>query len=235
MFVLPVVEIRNGESVHVLDQPSQGEHRPLLDPAEVATRLAALGAQGFYVVDVDHALDASKDNDEALVRLLDHNVLPVVAGGGVRSLKRIQELLDTGVRRVLVGTMGVLHPEWLKEAALVFRDRIVACIDTDGEKLLVKGRTETAPTTLEAHLSKIAAFGLESVHVTFSGKASDAPGVVEKVATRLKASVTFQGAVSGPAELEGLEKAGAKGVVLGAEIYDGRLRFDVLAKAYKVR
>lgn len=235
MYLLPVIEIKGGESVHILQGASQGETRPLMDPVEVLNRFIGLGAQGAHVVDVDHALDPNRNNDELLLRMLDHTVVPVVAGGGVRSLKRIQELLDTGARRVLVGSMGVLHPEWLKEAALIFQDRLVACVDVSEDDLLVKGRTERAPSPLGTHLNRIDGFGLESLHVTYLGKNGGGVAFMENLATQIKTPLSYQGSIAGPEDLTRLERAGVRGAVLGPEIYDGRLSFTPLAKAYRVR
>jgi phosphoribosylformimino-5-aminoimidazole carboxamide ribotide isomerase len=235
VYLLPVIEVKGRESVHILQDASQGEARPLLDPLEVLNRFIGQGAQGAHVVDVDHALDPHRNNDETLVRMLDHIVIPVVAGGGVRSMKRIQELLDTGARRVLVGSMGVLHPDWLKEAALIFEDRLVACVDVRDGAVLVKGRTERATATLDALVSHADGLGLHSLHVTFLGKNGGGVPLMEGLAKRLKTPLTYQGPVAGPEDLSRLERAGIKGVVLGPEIYDGRLSFTPLAKAYRVR
>lgn len=234
MYILPLVELKGGESVHVLEGASLGESRPLVDPVEVVNRLAGLGAQGFHVVDIDHATDPKRGNDKALVAILEHTVLPVVAGGGVRSLKRIQELLDTGVQRVLVGSMGVLHPAWLKEAALIFRDRLVACVDVKGDALVVNGRAEPAPTRLDAYLGTIDGLGPANLHVTYLGTNGGGVDLMERLAPALRTPLSYQGPVAGPRDLERLERAGVRGVVLGREIYDGTLRFFELAKQYRV-
>lgn len=235
MYVLPVIEVQKGESVHVLVDQGQGEARPLIDPVEVLNRFIGYGAQGFHYVDVDRAMDPKKDNDRKLVALVEHTVVPIVAGGGVRSLKRIQELLDTGARRVLVGSFGVLHPDWLKEASLIFGDRLVACIDVRGDDLLVNGRTETAPTSLQSYLEKVADLKLDSLHVSYVGKNGGGVELAETLAGQLKTPVTYNGPVAGTQDLDRLAKAGVRGVVLGAEIYDGRIPFVPLAKTYRVR
>lgn len=234
MYVLPLVELRGGESVHVLPGPSLGEGRPLIDPVEVATRFAALGAQGFHVVDVDRAASPDRDNDAALLSILDHTTLPVEAGGGVRSLRRIQELLDTGVRRVLVGSMGVLHADWLREAALLFPDRLVACVDTTGDDVWVKGRTEPAATTLSSFLASAEGVGLHALHLTFLGKNGGGVDLMRRLVRTTRIPLSYQGPVSGPADLAALDEAGVRGVALGEEVYDGRLSFQELAKRYRV-
>jgi len=235
VYILPLIELQKGESVHTLVGQGLGEARPLMDPVEVLNRFIGYGAQGAHVVDVDHAKDPARDNDKKLADLIEHTVVPIVAGGGVRSLKRIQELLDTGARRVLVGSFGVKNPAWLKEAALIFGDRLIACIDVRGDDLLVEGRTQTAETSLASFLGRVDDLKLESLHVSYVGKNGSGIQLMESLSGQIKTPLTYAGPVSGGNDLQRLERAGVRGAVLGAEIYDGRLPFTPLAKAYRVR
>lgn len=236
MYLLPRLEIHEGETVHILRQPSQGEATSLVDPAEVAKRFAGMGAQGLHVVDVDYSRDPKQNNDEALLSIIDSTPLPVQAGGGVRSLKRIQELLDTGCRRVIVGTMGVLHKDWLREAALCFPDTLVAGLDARQGHLVVKGRTEDVEDRLDAFATAIDGYGLESLHIAhLDGSANGASldGTLQLV-KRLKTPVTVEGTIHSEDDLRRLERTGVRGVSLGQEIYDGTLRLTDLVKTYRV-
>ncbi len=232
MYVLPLIELQNGESVHVLEIPGQGESRPLTDPVEVAKGLSGMGARGFHIVDVDRAKNEGRDNDQALVDILDHTAFPVEAGGGVRSMKRIQELLDTGARRALVGTMGILNPDWLKEAALIFRERLLPCIDLAADRILVKGRTEPAPESADAALGRLDKLDLRMLHATFLGDGKDSVARAVSLAKRLRTPLTYQGPATGPADLARLADAGIHGAVIGAELYDGRLSLTQLVKSF---
>lgn len=235
MYILPSLDLKGGETVHAIVEPSQGEARPLFDPVEVVQRFSRLGAQGFHVVDVDHAEDPDRNNDEALVRLLEHTTLPVEAGGGVRSLKRIQQLLDTGVRRVLVGSMGVQHPSWLKEAAEIFADTVVPCVDVRKRRALIKGRSEEAKRGLMDHLTDVDALGFKNIHITdVDGNGSGIDFVCE-LSSKLSTRLSFRGSIANEDVLARLADAGIEGVVLGAEAYDGRLAFGTLAKTYRIR
>jgi len=234
MFVLPLIEVAAGESQHILSSDDTGEGRPLIDPVEVMQRFARLGAQGFQVVDVDRATGHRKDNDEVLVRLCDATRLPIQAGGGVESLVRIQELLDTGVRRVLVGSMGVLHPDWLAEAIRIFEKQIIISIDVAPEGLLVKGRKEPAPIQLENLFQALKDVRVHTAHVAYLGTEARGPDLVRQVKERLQCDVTYQGRVAGEPELAELAQAGAAGVVMGQEAYDHPERFRELAKRFRV-
>lgn len=233
MYVLPLIEVQRGETTQILRTPSLGEARTLVDPAEVVQRFAGLGAQGFHFVDVDAARSAGQNNDRALATILAQTMLPVVGGGGVRHLTRVQALLDSGCRRVLVGSMGALHQDWLREAAKCFPERLVGCVDTRGSDVVVNGRSETASTPLEAHLRAIDGMGLDSIHLTYLGANGGGPELAMRWARALQTPVSFQGTVGSPKDLDAMAGAGVRGVVLGREIYDGTLSFEALAKQYR--
>src|SRR5687767_7999688 len=99
MFLLPKVRLSKGQCLDAIEAPSEGEALPLTDPREVGLRLQKMGAVGLHIVDVDLA-QGKRSNDEALVEMIDSLSIPVQCGGGVTSLRRIQELRDTGVTRV---------------------------------------------------------------------------------------------------------------------------------------
>lgn len=235
MFLLPRLELQDGRTVHALREPGQGEATSLEDPVEVATRFARMGAQGLHVVDVDRSLGRGHDNDDELIRILDHTWLPVEAAGGVESLRRIQELIDTGCARVIVGTMGVLHQDWLKEAALCFPDRLIAGLDARDGRLVVKGRTEPIERALDEFATQIDGYGLEALHIAHLSR-SNGNGFenVMDLVRRLRTPVTVEGAITTIQELRRLEAAGVHGVSLGREIYDGSLNFAEVAKSYRV-
>lgn len=237
MYLLPRLELEDGECRFAFTRPSQGEALSVVDPVEVAKRFQGMGAQGFHVVDLDHSKSPKKNNDKALLRIVETTKLPIQAGGGVRSLRRIQELLDTGCARVIVGTMGVLHEDWLREAALCFPERLVAGLDARDGQLVINGRTEPVEKRLDAFASRIDGYGLESLHIAAIDAAANGSSLprLASLATSLKTPMTVEGPIRSEADLALLERAGVRGVSLGQEIYDGTLAFERLVKAYRVR
>ncbi|HLE47610.1 MAG TPA: HisA/HisF-related TIM barrel protein, partial [Candidatus Thermoplasmatota archaeon] len=173
----------------------------------------------------------TRPNDDALLSILDSVHVPVQMGGGVKSLKRIQELRDTGVQRVLVGSMGVLHPDWMKEAAKVFPEGVVASLDEKAGNVWVKGRTEDTGKRLVDVAKEFDGFGFEAMLISsLDGTSHDQ---LRSWAEGLDTPVMLAPRVEGLDELGAFKDAGIQGVVLETEVYDGTIDVAAATKFFK--
>jgi phosphoribosylformimino-5-aminoimidazole carboxamide ribotide isomerase len=230
MFLLPRLQISKGQCLDALDEPSEGEALPLTDPREVALRFQRMGAVGLHVVDVDQAR-GKKPNDEAILGILDAANVPVQCGGGVTSLRRIQELRDTGVTRVVVGSMGVLHMDWMREAAKIFPKGLVANIDEKDGHVMVKGRTVDSGKTLEDVALEFDSYGFEGLVLTSLG-AGDSQRIRTLVG-KLKTPTMVDRPILSLDELATFEEAGVQASILGKEIYDRTINFTEATKYFR--
>src|SRR4029078_8656871 len=104
MVIIPVIDLKNGLCVRLL----QGRRSEMTvyneDPVEVARAFAAAGAEMIHVVDLDGAFsEAESPNPAGVTRNIDAVDVPVEFGGGVRSLEDVQQLCDAGVAHIVLG------------------------------------------------------------------------------------------------------------------------------------
>ncbi|MBI2078148.1 MAG: hypothetical protein HYT80_07240 [Euryarchaeota archaeon] len=227
MFLLPNVRLSGGECLDTIPDESG---RILSDAKEVVLRLQRLGAVGLNVVDVD-AATGGRPNDDAVVSILDAVHIPVQMGGGVTSLRRIQELRDTGVHRVLVGSMGVLHPDWMREAGKVFPEGVVATLDEKDGNVWVNGRTQDTGRRFVDVLKEFDGFGFEALLIScLNGTPHERLRAwVKGLATPVMVSTH----VKNVGEILALGESGVQGVILGSEIYDGTIDLAEATKVFK--
>lgn len=230
MFLLPRIRLSKGQCLDALAAPSEGEALPLTDPREVALRFQRMGAVGLHIVDVDLA-QGKKANDEILVDIIDAINIPLQYGGGVTSLRRIAELQDTGVKRVVVGSMGVLHPDWMKEAARCFPHGLVANIDEKSGRVLAKGQSVDTGKPFEDLALEFDSFGFEGLVLT-SLNGTDATRVLSLV-KRLKTPTMLDRRVTAMGDLVAFQEAGVQAAILGTEIYDRTIAFAEASKYFK--
>ena len=227
MFLLPNLRLSGGECLDTIHDESG---RILSDAKEVALRLQRLGAVGLNVVDVD-AATGGRSNDDAVLSILDAVHVPVQMGGGVTSLRRIQELRDTGVHRVLVGSMGVLHPDWMREAGKVFPEGVVATLDERGGNVWVKGRTQDTGRPFPDVLKQFDGFGFEALLIScLNGTPHDRLRAWVK---GLQTPVMVSTSVKNVGEILELGESGIQGFVLDREIYEGTIDLTETTKLLK--
>jgi phosphoribosylformimino-5-aminoimidazole carboxamide ribotide isomerase len=131
MQLIPAIDLRGGQCVRLLQGRFDAETVYGNDPRLILERYRALGARYVHVVDLDGARDGSQGNRAAIAQLAGAFVdTAIQVGGGVRTSEVAGELLELGVRRVVVGSVAVTQPaevqRWLREFG---PDRIVLAFD----------------------------------------------------------------------------------------------------------
>ena len=86
------------------------------------------GAQFIHTVDLDGALKGHGVNAETIKKICSSVNVPVQMGGGIRTLENIQEVLDLGVYRVIIGTKAVENPDFIKAAIDRFGAEHIVCL-----------------------------------------------------------------------------------------------------------
>ena len=115
--IIPCLDVNSGRVVKGIR--FQGL-RDAGDPAELAARYEAQGADELVVLDVSATVEARatrRDTVRAVRRALS---IPLTVGGGVRAIEDAGLLLDHGADKVGVNTAGVERPELIREIATRF-------------------------------------------------------------------------------------------------------------------
>ena len=100
-------------------------------------------------MDLDGAKDGQLVNFETIRRIVEEVDLFVEVGGGIRDEKRICQYLDLGVGRVILGTIAVKEPEFLKEMVGKYGEKIAVGVDArDGYVAMNGGKEITAQESL---------------------------------------------------------------------------------------
>lgn len=239
MKIYPAIDLRGGRVVQLVGgDPDNVAVESERGPKHQASHWKERGARRVHVVDLDAALGG---NDQwSHVSHIIRQGLPVQFGGGVRSMVQVQKLLDLGVERVIVGTQGVEHPEWVTELAGIWPGRIVLAVDSHGRDVMVKGWTETTGKDVVELAASLQGVGLAGFLYTNVAKEGRMEGIDAAVVRDLRDTITdgeliVSGGVSTMEDLALLDGLGVDAVVLGMSIYTDAIdlkqavdRFEVL-------
>lgn len=123
--------------------------RDVGDPAELAARYEAQGADEIVFLDISASAEGRATLLDAARRTAEQLFIPLTIGGGIRSVDDIARTLRSGADKVSINTSAVMRPDLLREAADQFGSQcVVASIDAkDGRVFIHGGRT---PTSLDA-------------------------------------------------------------------------------------
>ena len=109
MILYPAIDIRAGRAVRLLRGDYERETVYDDDPAEAARRWVDEGAEFLHVVDLDGARDGRPRNLRAIEAIAALGC-PIQVGGGLREAGAVAATLESGARRVVIGTAAMRGP-----------------------------------------------------------------------------------------------------------------------------
>ena len=166
MLIVPAIDLLAGQCVRL----RQGDYNQVetygLDPVEVAREFSAQGAKRLHIVDLDAARSGASNNRPVIHAVRQAFGGLVEVGGGVRSEADVEELLEAGADRLIVGTLLVREPEtvarWVKRYGSVF----IGGIDARGGEVKVAGWEEGSKLLDTELAARCRALGLISLVYT---------------------------------------------------------------------
>ncbi len=241
MELYPAIDLMDGGCVRLSEGDFEARTNYTVPPVEVAQQYEQAGARWLHVVDLDGAKDPAKRQRDVIAAIASGTKMNVQTGGGVRSAQDVQDLLDCGAARVVIGSLCVREPETVK--ALLQQhgpEKIVLALDVRGDFdkgffIATAGWRETSSQRIEDILNAYRGFAR---HILCTDIAKDGllagPNVkLYEYLCRAAPDFAFQasGGVSNLSDLKALKGTGVAGAVVGKALYEGR--FD-LVDALKV-
>jgi phosphoribosylformimino-5-aminoimidazole carboxamide ribotide isomerase len=165
--------------------------------------------------------------------------VPLQLGGGIRSMGDIEEKLNCGVDRVIIGTAAVNDRTFAKRAVEKYGDKIVIGVDAAEGRVKTDGWLTDSGVTAEQLCGQMAEIGVKTVIFTDILKDGMMAGANIEGMKRLidsygqKMDFIASGGISSRGDLTALKEAGAKGVIIGRALYDGTLDLGEVIKDFE--
>ena len=158
--LFPAVDIRGGRAVRLTQGRADAETVYDDDPVAVAVGFAEAGAEWVHVVDLDAAFDGEPRNRHLIADIVKATGIPVQASGGIRSMRDLNDSVEFGASRVVIGTMALEEPSFVAAAVAEHAEKIAVGLDADGTTLKARGWTTESGDLFEA-LRRFTLMGVE--------------------------------------------------------------------------
>lgn len=226
MKVFPAVDILGGRCVQLV-QGKRDCRTEYGAPLECALRWIDEGADCLHIINLDGAFGAAGSNAELIRELVRETGVFIQLGGGIRSVEDASSWLETGVDRVILGTLATEHPDAVTEVSGMYgKERVVAGVDARGGQVVVKGWEDSAGDYIQwaERFEEAGAGGLLFTNVDVEGlqKGID-PLPVERLVKSVNIPVIVAGGISSAGDVVKIKKIGADGIVLGSALYSGKI------------
>ena len=175
MEILPAIDLKDGKAVRLTKGLMQSATVYSNEPWEVAKTFEEMGSKWVHLVDLNGAFAGEPRNMEQIQKIRKKCNLKLELGGGIRDEETIRRYVDLGIDRVILGSVALKNPAFVKEMCRKYR--IVVGIDAIDGFVAVEGWAEKS-TMLATDLAKeFANAGVEAIICTDVGRDGMLSGV----------------------------------------------------------
>jgi phosphoribosylformimino-5-aminoimidazole carboxamide ribotide isomerase len=230
VILFPAIDLKDGKCVRLKlgDMATATVYGE--DPAAQAKTFEDQGFSWLHVVDLNGAFEGRSVNGEAVGAILKATKNPVQLGGGIRNLDQIEDWLDRGLARVILGTVAVRDPDLVKEACKKFPGKIAVGIDARGGKVAVEGWAEASSLGVVELARKFEGAGVAAIVYTDIDRDGVLTGINWDATIALADAVSIPVIASGGlASLDDIRRMTMpdarklEGAISGRALYDGRI------------
>ena len=124
MKIFPAIDIKNRKCVRLFKGDFNKKTEYDLSPIEQARLYKKYGFKNLHIIDLDGALSGKTVNLDIIKEIVIKFDLKIEIGGGIRNFNSIQEYIDIGVEKVILGSAAIKDKKFLKDSCLKFPNKI---------------------------------------------------------------------------------------------------------------
>ena len=234
--IIPAIDMIGGECVRLTQGDYDRKTSYYKDPLEVALRYADCGIRRLHLVDLDGAKASHPVNLAVLERIVLRTPLEVQYGGGIKSKEALEAVFSSGAKRAICGSIAATQPDMFSRWLADFGpQRMVLGADTRDGLISINGWQQAATMGVEELIEHFRPAGLSQVICTdiardgmlcgtsaefYAGLQGQFPGV----------EITVSGGIASMTDIEALDGAGLRSVIVGKALYEGRITLEELKR-----
>ncbi|MBI9043324.1 MAG: 1-(5-phosphoribosyl)-5-[(5-phosphoribosylamino)methylideneamino]imidazole-4-carboxamide isomerase [Anaerolineaceae bacterium] len=230
--VYPAIDLRKGQIVRLSEGDPNRQTTYGNDPGQMARHWLSMGAKWLHVVNLDGAFEekdqANKNALKAILKEAFTMKIPVQFGGGLRDLNAVEEVLNLGVTRAVLGTAAAKDPLIVKEAVKHWgTESLAVSLDARDGMVKVRGWQESSAFSALDLGKKLKTYGLEWLVFTDIARDGLQTGVnleaTVALARETGLKVIASGGISDLEDIRSVCQAGLPGVISGRALYEGKI------------
>ncbi len=233
MTLFPAIDLKDGKAVRLSKGLMESAKIYNESPVAQVKIFEEMGAEWVHLVDLNGAFAGEPVNHDEIKKIRASTNVKLELGGGIRDEATIKTYLDLGIDRVILGSIAVKDPQFVREMAAKYR--VVVGIDAIDGYVAVEGWGEVSSMKATDLAKEFAAAGVEAIICTDVGRDGMLTGVnVDFTLDVARASglpTIASGGLKERAEIDALAGTGEiEGVIVGKAYYEGTLDLEKALK-----
>ena len=227
MIILPAIDIIDGKPVRLYQGDYSKKEVVAEDILETAMSFQKLGAEYVHLVDLDGAKKGRLINKKIILNLAKELTTPIEVGGGIRNYKEVEELINHGVSRVIIGTAALEDKEFVSGIVRDFGDKIAVGVDCKKGYICTKGWLEESNVHYIEFCKSMENIGVKNIILTDISKDGTLEGtnisMVKQLKEYVSVNIIASGGVRDYYDIRKLNDLDIYGVIIGKALYSGNI------------
>lgn len=237
MLIIPAIDIMNGKCVRLTKGEFSTKKIYSSDVLAMAKKFERAGAKMLHIIDLDAAKIGKPVNQELIIKIAKNIEIPIEVGGGIRDFKIAAAYLNSGVKRIVIGTKALTDFDLLSSLIKKFgANRMVVAVEIKRGKIAVNGWQKTLDKNYLDFATELKILGVTEIlftDVDKDGSLTEPNFSAVKELVNLGFNVTASGGVSDLESIRTLKSLGASAAVLGKAIYENKINLKNALSAAK--
>lgn len=230
MILYPAIDILGGKCVRLFQGKRDAVKVFYDNPLDAAKMWEDKGAKAIHIVDLDGAFDGIQKNLKYIETIAKSVSIPIQVGGGIRNIEALNNLLNCGVKRPILGTSALLDEEFLIEALGICKNNLIVSIDTKAGKVSIDGWVNTSSISGLDFAENLVSKGVRTVVYTDISRDGTMKGAnlrgLEELCSVKSIRVIASGGVRSIEDIVMIKEIGAEGAISGLALYNGTINFE---------
>ncbi len=233
MTLFPAIDLKDGKAVRLSKGLMESAKVYNESPVAQVKIFEEMGAEWVHLVDLNGAFAGEPVNHEEIKKIRASTNVKLELGGGIRDEATIKTYLDLGIDRVILGSIAVKDPQFVKDMAAKYR--VVVGIDAIDGYVAVEGWGEVSSMKATDLAKEFAEAGVEAIICTDVGRDGMLTGVnidfTLDIARASGVPTIASGGLKERSEIDMLAATGeVEGIIVGKAYYEGTLDLEKALK-----
>lgn len=227
MKILPAIDIKDGNCVRLFRGDYSTAHKVAESAVETAKDFEKKGARFMHMVDLDGAKDGKRVNSDIILEVRKNCNLEIEVGGGIRTIDSVDFYLKNGINRIILGSVAIKNPEFVKETVKKYSDKIAVSIDALNGMVSADGWTDTSEINYLELAKRMEDIGVQYIIFTDISKDGMLSGpnltMLDDLKSTVSCNIIASGGIANLKDIINLTDLDIFGAICGKSIYSGTL------------
>lgn len=236
MLIIPAIDILDNKVVRLTKGDFNQATFYDVSPQSVAQSYFNAGFNWVHIIDLSATRNEKINVIPIIKQIKESTNLKIQFGGGIRKEEQVKELFEEGVDRIIIGSLSLTNKEKFEKIISHYdKEKFAIAIDSNNEKILIKGWTEESSVSIYDHIDYCLSLGINTFLCTDISRDGTLAGsnkdLYKKIMDKFpEIKLIASGGIGSLHDIINLNDIKLYAVIVGKAIYENKIKLKDLIK-----